>query len=153
MYDPEDYGVGYDIQYRGKGRLDDPFSDHGMGRFYHPFTDSQLKAALRDPGSAPPGLLPSFTALPPPYVNEHRKYIDQSQGNQAPAVPLSIGASPAARPAPPVKNAFDNGLADWIASLAGVDPVDPTQPQQGGSVGGNPPKQRLLPPWVFFGSP
>jgi hypothetical protein len=39
--------------------------------------------------------------------------------------------------------------------MAGVDPANPTQPQQSviGASGGNPTPQKLLPPWVFFGSP
>jgi hypothetical protein len=154
-YDPEHYGRKYEIQYRGRGHFDEPYSDRGLGRVYQPFTASQLSAALRKesvyPGRASPGLLPSYTAAPPPAINEHLQYLDQSSGKQAQAAapgargPLAGSASFANR------NSLPRDVGNWVASLAGVDPADPTRPQQGVSFGGDSSKQRLLPPWVFFG--
>jgi hypothetical protein len=48
-----------------------------------------------------------------------------------------------------------SGVGDWLASMAGVDANNPMQPQQSavGVPGRNQTRQRLLPPWVFFGSP
>ncbi|UPJ51861.1 hypothetical protein IVB30_11235 [Bradyrhizobium sp. 200] len=83
IYDPRNRGTPYEMEYRGHGRLDEPGPNRGIGRVYHPFTDSQLKAALGDPGSAPPGLLPSFTAAPPPAIKEHLRYLDQANGSRA----------------------------------------------------------------------
>jgi len=126
-YDPENRGVSYYIQYRGPG------PDHPTGRIYDPFTDSQLNAALRKefvyPNSGSPGLLPSITGKAPlPYANEHLQYVDQASGNNPqPAVP-TVGA-PATRFVSPAKRGpSSNNMADWIASLAGVDPASPTQP-------------------------
>jgi hypothetical protein len=86
-YDPENYGRRYEIQYRGRGSFDEPDSDRGIGRVYHPFTASQLSGALRKefvyPGSMPPGLLPSFTAAQPPAIKEHLQYMDRTTANQA----------------------------------------------------------------------
>jgi len=155
-YDRENWGTSYDIEYRGHGRLDEPGTDRGIGRIYHPFTDAQLRAArqkeLAYPGSAPPGLLPSFTAAPPPAVKEHLQYLDQGNAGQAQA--------PGAGAVPPFgsatnPNPLPSGVAGWIASMAGVDSTNPTQPQQSavGASGGNPTQQKLLPPWVFFSSP
>jgi hypothetical protein len=149
IYDPENQGTTYNIEYRGYGRLGEPGSDRGIGRVYHPFTDSQLKSALSNPGDAPTGLLPSFTAAPPPAINEHLRYLDRANTIQAQAPAVGAGAavvSPANTNSPPIGN--------WIASIAGVDPTNPTQPQQStiGASGGNSTPQRLLPPWVFFGS-
>lgn len=157
VYDPENYGTSYDIEYRGNGRPGDPVPDHGMGRVYHPFSDAQLNAVLHKefayPGSAPAGLLPSFTAAPPPAIKEHLQYLDQANGNHAQLLTPGAGASAA------VSNANGNsapgGITDWIASLAGVDPANPDRPQQSQAPasGANPAPQRLLPPWVFLGSP
>lgn len=153
-YDPENYGRRYEIQYRGRGSFDAPDSDRGIGRIYHPFTASQLSGALRKefvhPGSTPPGLLPSFTAAPPPVIKEHLQYLDQASADKA-QVRGASAASPFGRspnPGPP-----PNDVAGWIASMAGVDPTNPMQPQQGtgGASGGSPTPQKLLPPWVFFG--
>jgi len=153
-YDAENHGRSYEIQYRGNGNFDEPYSDRGIGRIYHPFTAPQLTAALRKefvyPGSSPPGLLPSFTAAPPPAIKAHLQYLDQtiagqSRANGASAAP-PLGHS--VNPSPP-----PNDVAGWIASMAGVDPTNPMQPQQStveassGNLG--PPK--LLPPWVFLG--
>ncbi len=120
-YDPENYGVKYDIR----------FPINGTGRIYDPFTDSQLNGALHKefvhPRSGPPWLLPSVTGKPPiPFVDEHGQYLDQTNGDSAQA-----STSPAAAPAgqfgsPANRNASDVG--SWIASLAGVDPMNPTQP-------------------------
>ena len=153
-YDPENYGRRFEIQYRGGGRFDEPSSDRGIGRVYHPFTASQLSGALRKdsvyPGNTPPGLLPSFTAAPPPAINEHLQYLDQTSASQAPA--RGSGAvQPFGYPTNP--NPPPGGVAGWVTSMAGVDPTNPTQPQQSviGASGGNPTPQKLLPPWVFFG--
>jgi hypothetical protein len=66
----------------GRGSFDEPQSDRGIGRIYHPFTAPQLSAALRKefvyPGSAPLGLLPSYTAAPPPAMKEHFQYLDRT---------------------------------------------------------------------------
>ena len=157
-YDPENYGTSYEIEYRGHGRLGESGPDRGIGRVYHPFTDAQLRAALRKesvyPGKTPPGLLPSFTAAPPPAIQEHLQYLDQANASQAQA-PGAGGAM--ARPFgyPASQNPPLSDVAGWIASMAGVDPTNLTQPRQS-AVGGadvNPAPQRVLPPWVFFGSP
>ena len=153
-YDRENWGTSFDIEYRGHGRLDEPGPDRGIGRVYHPFTDAQLKAArqkeLAYPGSVPPGLLPNFTAAPPPAINEHLQYLNQASGSAHAATP----AAPTAKFVPSAnRNSLPSDVGNWIASLAGVDPTNPTQPQQStiGASGGNPTPQRLLPPWVFFG--
>ena len=52
-YDPENYGRRFEIEYRGGGRFDEPSSDRGIGRVYHPFTASQLSGALRKDLSIP----------------------------------------------------------------------------------------------------
>lgn len=152
LYDPESHGTTYDIEYRGQGRLGESNSNRGIGRVYHPFTASQLSGALRKesvyPGSAPPGLLPSFTAAPPPAIDEHLRYLDQMNANRltsgvsAPS-PFGHSSSPASPP---------NDVAGWIASMAGVDPANPTHSQQSkfGAPAGSP-AQKLLPPWVFLG--
>jgi hypothetical protein len=88
-YDPENWGTSFDIEYRGQGRLDEPGPDRGIGRIYHPFADGQLRAARQKepayPGSGPPGLLPSFTAAPPPAIKEHLRNLDQANASQAQA--------------------------------------------------------------------
>lgn len=104
VYDPENQGITYDIEYRGRGRLGEANSDRGIGRIYHPFTASQLSEALRKefvyPGSTPPGLLPSFTAAQPPAIEEHLQYLDRTTVNQAhtngasAAPPLGRSANP-----------------------------------------------------------
>jgi hypothetical protein len=109
VYDPDSLGASYNIQYRGPG------PDNGSGREF-----------VR-PGSGPPGLLPSVTGKPPlPYVDEHRQYLDQVNGNSpqtsatdAPNADGTISGSP---------NTSDSGAPSWIASLAGVNPANPTQP-------------------------
>ena len=151
IYDPERHGTSYDIEYRGHGRLDEPGPDRGFGRIYHPFTDAQLRAALRMdfayPGRTQPGLLPSFTAAPPPAIKEHLQYLDQTSGSSA-----QVSGAGAARPfgRSPSPSWPPNDVAGWIASLAGVDPTNPNHPQQN-AVGGNPAPPKLLPPWVFLG--
>lgn len=55
IYDPNNQGVSYDIQYRGPG------PGYGNGRLYNPFTDAQLGEALQKSAGRPPGLLPSIT--------------------------------------------------------------------------------------------
>jgi hypothetical protein len=154
-YDPENYGRRFEIQYRGRGSFDEPHSDRGIGRIYHPFTAPQLSAALRRetvyPGSAPLGLLPSFTAAPPPAMKEHLQYLDRTNIDQAQAPGAGAMAPPFGSRTNP--NPLLSGVAGWIASMAGVDPANPTQTQQNPpeAPGGNPTPQRLLPPWVFFG--
>lgn len=151
VYDPENQGVSYNIEYRGHGRLDEPGADRGIGRIYHPFTDAQLGAARRKefayPGSMSPGLLPSFTAAPPPAIKEHLQYLDRANAGRA----QSLGAGAIV---PPFGlGPLPSGVAGWVASMAGVDPANPTQPQQSalGTPADKPTQQRLLPPWVFFG--
>ncbi len=157
ILDPQDQGSKYEIQYRGYGRPGEAGPDRGIGRVYHPFTDAQLSAARRRefayPGSAPSGLLPSFTAALPPAIKEHLQHLDQAHGGQVRAsgfgaVVPPFGNSTSANP-------MSGGVARWIASMAGVDPKSPGQPQQSlpGISGGAATQQRLLPPWVFFGSP
>jgi hypothetical protein len=152
-YDSENQGTSYDIEYRGHGRFDEPGPDRGIGRIYHPFTDAQLSAARRRefayPGSIPPGLLPSFTAAPPPAIKEHLQYLKQANASPAQTPGPNAAASPAGTPANP--NLLSGGVAGWIASMGGIDPKSPMQLQQ--SLLGNSTPQRLLPPWVFFGSP
>jgi hypothetical protein len=151
IYDPESHGTSYDIEYSGHGRLDEAGPDRGIGRIYHPFTDAQLRAALRKdfayPGRTPPGLLPSYTAAPPVAIKEHLQYLDQTSAAQAPA----RGASPVppfGRPVSP--NLPPGDVAGRIAAMAGVDPTSPNRPRQS-TVGGNASLQKLLPPWVFLG--
>ena len=150
IYDPENQGATYNIEYRGYGRLGEPGPDRGIGRVYHPFTDSQLKSALRNPGEAPAGLLPSFTAAPPPAIDEHLRYLDRANNIKAQTPAAGAGAA-----AVSAAGANSPSIGNWIASMAGVDPSNPTQPRQSviGASGGNPTPPRLLPPWVFFGSP
>jgi hypothetical protein len=142
--DPQNLGAKYDIK----------FPTDGTGRVYYPFTDTQLSAAVRDRDNAPPGLLPSFAAAPPPFIKEHLQYLDQTNGqstpppqtggilgissdtpvrtlsrangNNSPAPAFESGAPPArfVLPSPPNSS---GGLADWIAALAGVDPRNPMQ--------------------------
>jgi hypothetical protein len=119
-YDPEDRGISYEIRY------------HGTGRVYHPFTASQLSTALRSefiyPGNASPGLLPSVTDAPPPYLDQHLKYLDQTGGSR-PLTPSSAVGAPATRFVSPAdRNAARDGIANWIAAVAGVDPANPMQP-------------------------
>lgn len=78
-YDPESQGIKYDIRYRGPG------PNGGTGRIYDPFTDSQLNAALSQyPRSGVPWLLSSITGKPAlPFVEEHRQYLDQTNGDQS----------------------------------------------------------------------
>lgn len=155
IYDPESQGTSYKIQYRGHGQFDRPSSDRGIGRTYHPFTGAQLKIARQKefvyPGSAPAGLLPSFTAAPPPAMKEHLQYMDRANASQAQAP----GAGAMVPPFGPSTNPgpLPSGVAGWVASMAGVDPANPTQPQQGalGTPADKPTPQRLLPPWVFLG--
>jgi hypothetical protein len=134
ILDPGDYGSKYEIQYRGYGRPGESDPDRGIGRIYHPFTDAQLSAARRKefayPGSAPSGLLPSFTAAPPPAIKEHLQYLDQANAGQAQATGASAAMPPFGSPA---------NTNSW-QSLAGAS-------------GGTQAQQRLLPPWVFFGPP
>ncbi len=124
--DPDNVGISYDIQYRGPG------PDHGVGRIYDHFTDTQLGAALRRefayPGRGPPWLLPSITGQPPlPSVGEHLQYLGQVGSNQpAPWTKFNAPAAPTASPGTQNTHA----LADWIARLAGVDATDPAKPQR-----------------------
>jgi hypothetical protein len=125
-YDPENQGVSYDIQYRGQG------PNGGTGRIYDPFTDSQLNAALHkefvNPGSGPPGLLPSITGKPSlPFVEEHRQYLDQANGNNTQAS-AAAAVAPAGSAAPPANPSSSGGdIGNWVASLAGVAPQNPAQ--------------------------
>jgi hypothetical protein len=57
IYDPENQGVSYDIQYRGPGK------GPGTGRFYGPFSDGELRAG--------PGALPSGPIASMPGFNEY----------------------------------------------------------------------------------
>ncbi len=156
-YDPEGQGTSYDIEYRGHGRLDEPGPDRGIGRVYHPFTDAQLSAARRRefayPGSTPAGLLPSFTAAPPPAIKEHFQYLDQANAGQGRTPVSSAAVRSVGHPAN--SSSSSGGVAGWIASMAGVDPSNPRLAQQSlpGISGGTQTQQRLLPPWLFFGSP
>src|SRR5262249_23711902 len=66
IYDPENQGTSYDIEYRGHGRLGEPGPDRGIGRVYHPFTDAQLSAALWKASVYPDRILRDYCrALPP----------------------------------------------------------------------------------------
>jgi hypothetical protein len=133
-YDSENQGVRYEIQYRGPG------PDRGTGRIYDPFSDSQLNAALHKefvyPRSAPPWLLPSITGKPPlPFVEEQRQYLDQTSGTQASS---SHAGHPALRFVPPAnRNSSSNDIGNWLASLAGIDPSNPTQPAPPPQTGSN----------------
>lgn len=106
--------------------------DRGIGRTYHPFTDAQLSAARRKefayPGSSPAGMLPSFTAAPPPAIKEHRQYLDQTSAGQAQAPGASAAMPPFGNLANP--NSLSSGVADWIASMASVDPKNLALRQQ-----------------------
>jgi hypothetical protein len=73
-------------------------------------------------------LLPSFTAAPPPAIKEHLQYLDQANASQAQALGAGAMARPFGYHASP--NSVPSGVAGWIASMAGVDPTNPTQPQQ-----------------------
>jgi hypothetical protein len=96
--------------------------------------------------------LPSCTAAPPPAVKEHFQYLNQTSA-VPPQVSFEGGAvSPFGNPANP--KSLSGVAADWIASIAGIDPKSPVQLQQSlpGASGGTATQQRLLPPWVVFGS-
>lgn len=117
-FDPKNQGVKYDIR----------FPIDGRGRVFNPFTDSQLSAAVRDPGRAPPGLLPSVAAPPPPYLDHHLQYLDQASGNDTQASASSAGAPEVRFVSPASRSSSGNDIGNWIASLAGVDPEAPMQP-------------------------
>jgi hypothetical protein len=126
IYDPEEQGVSYQIQYRAPG------PEHGTGRIYDTFSDSQLNAALRkefiNPGSAPPWLLPSVTGKAPlPFVNEHREYLGQPNGSNAQASASAAGVPTPSAVTPVSQNSSDGEIGDWVASLAGVARLNPTQ--------------------------
>jgi hypothetical protein len=117
FYDPENQGTSFKIQYGRTGRT---------GRIYEPFTDAQFNTALRNeadnPGSGPSGLLPSVTDAPPPYIKEYLQYLNQMNGGTSQA-PVSGTGAPVVRFVSP-----SNGVANWMASMAGVDPQNPRQP-------------------------
>jgi hypothetical protein len=162
IYDPENQGVKYKVRYRG------PWQEDGTGRFYEPFSDSQLSEALTkeflSPGKAPPGLLPSVTGKAPIlFTNGPFQSLDQPNGDQPRSVasdrmlpvappqtavrpgvvatnwssyparkdPVAASVSdpntPAARFALPGSLKLSGDTADWIASLAGVDPQNSNQ--------------------------
>jgi hypothetical protein len=114
-YDPENLGTKYDIKFPTQGR----------GRVYYPFTESQLNAAMHDPDKAPPGLLPSVAAAPPPNIDEHLQYLNQVGGGIPRAAPgtASTFASRFGSFANP-----DSADGNWIAVMAGMDPANPMQP-------------------------
>jgi len=126
-YDPENLGTSYDIQYRGPG------PNRGSGRIYDPFTDSQLKAALHKefvyPRSAPPWLLPSIAGKPSlPYVEEYRQYLDHANSDQSRTSASNARTFATRFVSPDIRNSSGNNMINWIAALAGVDPLNPTQP-------------------------
>jgi hypothetical protein len=136
IYDPENRGVSYQIPIRG------------VGRIYEPFTDAQLSTALRNeadnPGSGPSGLLPSTTDGPPPYIKQYLQYLNQMNDGTSQASVSGTGASAVRFVSP------SNGVANWMASMAGVDSQKPTQPAPSqadglrGIVSDNP-----MPKWPF----
>jgi hypothetical protein len=131
IYDPDDQGVSYDI----------PF--YGNGRTYEPFTDSQLNAARRRefvyPGTAPAGgWLPSKTDSTPRFLKGYLEYLDQANGSNT-QTPESSAGSPEMRfVSSPNRSSSGNDIGSWIASLAGVDPMNPRQaaPQLAGKLRG-----------------
>jgi hypothetical protein len=121
-YDPENLGAKYDIEYRGPG------PNRGAGRIYDPFTAAQLNAALRKPGRRRPGLLSSITGKPPlPYASEHLQYLETNPASPQ-AGSLAAGAPAAPFVSPIGRNASDDGIANWVAAMAGIDPANPMQP-------------------------
>jgi hypothetical protein len=101
IYDPENKGISYDIQYRGSseapGQYRGPSEALGKGRVYDTFTDSQLNGALRKasvyPDRMPAGLLSSVTGKPELLlVDEHRRYLDQVSGGQSSSSVSKVGA-------------------------------------------------------------
>jgi hypothetical protein len=124
MYDPDNLGRSYQIQYGGPG------PDKGTGRLYDDFTDAQLNAALRrnfvNPTLSPPGMSTSITGKPPvPFVEQQRQ-VPSGAGNFQATPPAA--SSPTA-PSPGTPGSAGNDIAAWIASLAGVSPQNPTQSQ------------------------
>jgi hypothetical protein len=84
-----------------------------------------LNAALRKqfayPQSGPPWLLPSFAGKPElPLGEEYGQYLDRTNGNnpqasKTPAAALDFTAG-------------GNDIDRWVASLAGIDRMNPTRP-------------------------
>jgi hypothetical protein len=102
----------------------------------------------------PAGLLPSVVGTPPPpFTSEHRQYVDQQNGGNQQASAPGVAAPVSRYVSPANPNSFGNGIADWAASLAGVDPTNPTQPRQSepAIASNDPGQQKRIPPWVFFG--
>jgi hypothetical protein len=115
-YDPESQGISYDIKFPTEGR----------GRVYYPFTDSQLDAALQaPPKDAPPGLLPSVTPAPPPFLDQQQN-PGQTKVDSSPSLVPGQPGSPAYSLAG--LNSANSDVSNWIAGLAGVDPSNPTRP-------------------------
>jgi hypothetical protein len=138
-YDPENRGDSYDIEYRPRGAY--------SGRTYDPFTSSQLTEAVskksENPGSHPPWLLSGRTAkLPLPFLEPYRGYLDQANSASSQASDSAEGADPLrlVSPARPFRNPYGNDVTAWTASVAGVDPRNPTQ------LAPQPPPQQAAPP-------
>ena len=137
IYDPENKGISYDIQYRGPseapGQYRGPSEALGKGRVCDTFTDSQLDGALRKaavyPDRMPAGLLSSVTGKPElPFVDEHQRYLDQVNGGQLPSSAASAATFAARFPSPAGGFPSGNDMTHWVAGLAGVDPRSPAQP-------------------------
>jgi hypothetical protein len=91
------------------------------------------------PGTAPAGgWLPSKTDATPRFLKDYLEYLDQANGNntQTSAAPSSAPAMRFVSLANP--NSSGNDTGSWIASLAGVDPMNPRQaaPQLAGKLRG-----------------
>jgi len=157
IYDPENKGISYDIQYRGPseapGQYRGPSEALGKGRVYDTFTDSQLNGALRKaavyPDRMPAGLLSSVTGKPElPFVDEHRRYLNQASGGQPPASAANAGTFAARFPSPASGILPGNDMTNRVAGLAGIDPMNPTRPAQAGGIprlSGNAPVRYVSP--------
>jgi hypothetical protein len=54
--------------------------------------------------------------------------LDEANGNNTQASASTVGAPGARFVSPANRNSSGNNIANWIAELAGVDPMNPTQP-------------------------
>jgi hypothetical protein len=70
-------------------------------------------------------LLPSVTPVPPPFLDQQQRYLDQARIDpSSPLVPRQAG-SPASALAG--LNPANSDISNWIANMAGVDLSNPTQ--------------------------
>jgi hypothetical protein len=125
MYDPDNLGRSYQIQYGGPG------PDKGTGRLYDDFTDAQLNAALRrnfvNPTLSPPGMSTSITGKPPvPFVEQQRQ-VPSGAGNFQ-ATPPAASSPTAPSPGKSKSDHKEESLVDSVMQ----SPVRRVLPFSGG---------------------